>query len=242
MKSRITSTSWLMNTPIAHRGLHGHGVPENSISAFRRAIENGYPIETDVQMTSDGKLFCFHDDSLKRMTGLDSDIRKTDSSTIELLRLRGSDEKIPTFEQFLKFVDGRVPLLIEVKKQKEKGIEEKIADALADYDGEYAIQSFDPFVLKRFSQIMPEVLRGQLSDFLCKEKNPIVRFVVKRMIFNFLSKPDFCNVNLKAAEDSITIAKGLPTLVWTVRSEEDLCIADAYGVNFVFENILAKIK
>lgn len=242
MKSRITPTSWIINTPIAHRGLHGHGVPENSFPAFSRAIEKGYPIETDVQMTSDGKLYCFHDDSLKRMTGLDSDIRKTSSSTVDLLRLKSSDEKIPTFEDFLAFVDGRVPLLIEVKKQKEKGIEEKIADALREYDGEYAIQSFDPFVLEKFSKLMPEVLRGQLSDYLCKEKNPLVRLVVKRMLFNFLSKPDFCNVNLKAAEDSITLAKGLPTIVWTVRDENDLCIADAYGVNFVFENILAKIK
>lgn len=239
MKTRLTSEHRLFEKPIAHRGLHGAGVAENGIKAFEKAIEKGFPIETDVQMSRDGVLFCFHDDNMRRVTGLNADIRETKSEAILALNLSGTKEKVPTFKEFLSLVDGKVPLLIEVKRQKQKGIEQKILDELKGYNGEYAIQSFDPFVLKKFKKLAPEIIRGQLSDALNEEKNFFVRTIVRKMSLNFLTKPDFCNVNIKGFSQSKKYAKGLPMLCWTIRNEEDKQKAEALGANYVFENLFS---
>ena len=238
MKTRLTSEHWLFKKPIAHRGLHGERVVENGPTAFKKAIEKGFPIETDVQMSDDGVLFCYHDDDMKRVARLLADIRDTQSQTIKNLVI-GENERILTFKEFLSLVDGKVPLLIEVKRQKKKGIEQKILDELKGYNGEYVIQSFDPFILKNFKKLAPEVIRGQLSDSLNKEKNFFVRKIVKKMSLNFLSKPDFCNVNIKGYEKSKKYAKGLPMLCWTVKCEEDKEYAEKLGINYVFENVFS---
>ena len=161
MKTRLTSEHWLFKKPIAHRGLHDEYVVENCPTAFRKAIEKGFPIETDVQMSDDGVLFCYHDDDMKRVARLLADIRDVQSKTIKSLTI-GENEKIPTFKEFLALVDGKVPLLIEVKRQKKKGIEQKILDELKGYNGEYVIQSFDPFILKNFKKLAPARLRYAL--------------------------------------------------------------------------------
>ena len=237
MKTRLQNDHWLLKNPIAHRGLHGKNVAENSLSAFEKAIDKGFPIETDIQMSKDGVLFCFHDDNVVRMTGLNADIREIDSEKIIHLNLLTTDEHIPTFKDLLLLVQGRVPLLIEVKRQKQKGIEGKILKELVNYKGEYAIQSFDPIVLKNFKNIAPEIIRGQLSDAISNEKNLFVRHIIKKMNFNFLIKPDFCNVNLKGFNTSKKYAKGLPMLCWTVRTSDDKRKAEQLKANYVFENV-----
>ena len=118
--------SWLVETPIAHRGLHDKQHPENSLSAFERAIDEGYPIELDVQLIADGTVVVFHDESLSRLTNNDGYIKFLNKSDLDMLELKDSKEKIPTFEETLKFVDGRVPLLIEIKKGIVKKGEEEI--------------------------------------------------------------------------------------------------------------------
>lgn len=234
---RLNENHWLLTRPVTHRGLWRGNAPENSLPAFRNAIDASLPIETDVQMTADGVLVCFHDDDLKRATGVSGDVRDFNYSDLKKLSLFGTEEKIPLFSELLALVGGRVPLLIEVKKQKRKGIEEKILYELNGYSGDYAVQAFDPFILKRFKRLAPQILRGRLSDYLCAEKNPVVRLVVRRMLFNFLAKPDFCNVNLKGVKKSLKIAKKLPALVWTVRTTADYKQAKAYGSNCVFEGL-----
>ena len=118
MKSRLKKDSWVLTKPVAHRGLHDQTAGENTFSAYKRAIDAGYPIEMDVQLTKDGVPVCFHDDSLKRVTGVDSLIWDKTYDEIKHLKINGGSDGIPTFEQFLKFVNGSVPLLIEIKKQR----------------------------------------------------------------------------------------------------------------------------
>ncbi|HIT62490.1 MAG TPA: glycerophosphodiester phosphodiesterase, partial [Candidatus Caccovivens faecavium] len=140
--------SWLVETPIAHRGLHDKVSPENSLSAFEKAVENGYAIELDVQLLADDTVVVFHDESLSRMTGNDGYIKFLNKEDLKVLKLGNSKEHIPTFEEVLKLVNGRTPLLIEIKNQFKVGkLEQKVIALLKDYKGEYAVQSFNPFSL-----------------------------------------------------------------------------------------------
>ncbi|MBO4323636.1 MAG: glycerophosphodiester phosphodiesterase, partial [Clostridia bacterium] len=140
---RIADNSWIINRPIAHRGLHGGEIPENSKAAYQNAIDNGYPIEMDIQLTFDGKLVCFHDDNMARMTGVNSFVWDKTLEEIRGMRLANTEEGIMTFGEFLSFVDGRVPLMIEIKTTaRYKEVAEKTVEALKDYKGEFAVQSF----------------------------------------------------------------------------------------------------
>jgi glycerophosphoryl diester phosphodiesterase len=108
----------VLTSPVAHRGLHGEGVGENTFTAYQRAIDNGYPIEMDVQLTSDGVPVCFHDDNLVRVTGENALIWDKTYEQIKHLKISGTNDGIPLFSEFLSFVNGKVPLMIEIKKQK----------------------------------------------------------------------------------------------------------------------------
>ena len=155
--------SFLCKTPIAHRGLH-EGVPENSRAAFARAIEEGYAIETDVRRTKDGTLVVIHDDNLKRMTGTEGKVSRTSYRELADLRLCGTEEKIMTLQEFLEYVDGRAPVLLEVKDlYTVVNFPREVVHVMQQYRGEYALQSFNPFYVHRFKQLAPDVLRGQLA-------------------------------------------------------------------------------
>ena len=103
--------NWLFLTPVAHRGLHDAEKPENSMSAFRAAIEHGFTIEIDVHLSSDGHLVVFHDDNLKRVCGVDKKVAKCTLAELKTMKLKGTEETIPTFDEFLALVDGKVGIL-----------------------------------------------------------------------------------------------------------------------------------
>ena len=140
--------SWLVETPIAHRGYWGKNAPENSLSAFSKAIEKGYAIELDVQLLADNTVVVFHDESLARMTGNDGYLKYLNKEDLKALTLKGSKEKIPTLKEVLALVDGKVPLLIEIKnKHKVGNLEQAVLEELKSYNGEFAVQSFNPYSL-----------------------------------------------------------------------------------------------
>lgn len=233
MKTRLLGNEWILTQPVCHRGLWDETRPENSISAYKNAIEHGYPIEMDIQMSSDGQLFCFHDDNLKRMTGVDKDIRTLCAKDIEKLDIGG--EKIPTFQEFLQTVNGAVPLLIEIKPQIQKGIEKKTLDVLKDYKGDYVIQSFDPMVMLKIKKLAPHVIRGQLG---CgNDKRGLKWYVVRNLSLNFLVKPDFIHYCVNDLPIGKKVTNGLPLICWTIRNDEDLKKAKTHAQNFVFEKI-----
>lgn len=237
MKTRLSPTSWVLTTPTAHRGLHNELLPENSLSSFQNAVSLGYPIELDLQMSLDGELFVFHDDNLVRMTGFDKDIRDTKAEEIKSLTLKNSTEKIPTFKEVLFLVEGKVPLLIEVKQQKRKGIEKKIIAHLKNYSGEFAIQSFDPTVLLKFKKLMPDAIRGQLCSGLKNKLGILKNYVVKNAPLNFLTKPDFINHDVYTLPTKKHVNNNLPLICWTVRTKAEEEKAKKYSLNYVFENI-----
>lgn len=237
--------SWLVETPIAHRGLHDKDCPENSISAFQKAITEGYPIELDVQMIADGTVIVFHDESLSRLTDNDGYIKFLNKSDLDILRLKDSKEKIPTFEEVLKFVDGKVPLLIEIKNPSKVGeLEKKVIELLKDYKGEYAIQSFNPYVLEYFYKHAPNILRGQLAGYFKKEKLSFFKkYALKRMLLNKkISHPDFISYEARKIPNRFTRKyRKLPLLAWTVRSQSEYIRVVKHCDNVIFENFEPKI-
>ena len=156
----------------AHRGLHDNSsdAPENSMKAFRKAVEAGYGMEMDVQLTKDDKLVVFHDATLKRMCGVDGNVWDYTLEELQGFRLKNSEEKIPAFSEVLKLVDGKVPLIIEYKMDRPlTKVCELGNELLREYKGVYCIESFHPFALMWYRKHRPDVMRGQLSGNLAKE-------------------------------------------------------------------------
>ena len=156
--------TWLIKKPLSHRGMFNDEFPENTLGAFQNAVDHNFGCELDVQMTTDGQLVVFHDYDMKRLTGVPGDIREKSFSEIKNLKIHNTKYGIPTFEEVLNLIDGRIPILVEVKHHKHIGkMEIKIRDLLRKYKGQYAIESFNPFIVKWFYKNAPEMVRGQLS-------------------------------------------------------------------------------
>lgn len=231
-------TAWLKGLPIAHRGLHNSQAPENSLAAFQRAVEGGYGIELDVQLSADGYAVVFHDYNLQRMTGLDREVKDLDWSQLKELNLAGTGQGIPLLEDVLALVRGQVPLLIEIKNEGKVGrLEQAVIEDLRDYDGEYAIQSFNPFVLRYYREHAPGIVRGQLSGTFKGENLAFFKVVLlKYLLLNFLSRPEFVSYAVGGLPNWFAQRlrrKGLYLLAWTVKDPEE------YGRSLeVFDNVI----
>jgi glycerophosphoryl diester phosphodiesterase len=231
----------LQKTSYAHRGLHGEGLPENSLSAIKKAAERGYGIEFDLHLTADGKLAVVHDDSLLRVCG--ADVRVCESSLAELrCHPLKNGEPIPCFEEVLSAVEGRVPLLIELKSDGNNGkaLVRACLAVLEDYKGPYCIESFAPRVLFELKKQAPGVARGQLSyNYLKKSsKSYPVRLLLYTMLSNGWTKPDF--VAYKQADQGSVpcrLAKlaGIPLFFWTVRDRTTALEEIGKGNAVIFE-------
>ncbi len=235
---RIHADSFLLKTPIAHRGLHdaGAGIPENSYAAFAAAVREGYAIELDVRFSSDGKIVVFHDDSLARMTGENADVAQKTYGELSSLRLLETQEHIPLFEEVLESVDGKVPLLIELKDQHgRKGLTQGTISALKNYKGEFALQSFHPLYLLEMKKLAPDILRGQLGCFY--QKFSFSRYIVKNMNLHALTDPDFISYNIDDLPFRKARKKGTALLGWTVRTQEEYNRVRPIVDNFIFEKI-----
>ena len=236
--------TWLIEKYIAHRGLHDDKHPENSISAFKNAVENDYAIELDVQQLSDGTVVVFHDETLSRMTGQDGYIQNLTKKELKNYKLAQSEECIPTLEEALKTIAGRVPVLVEIKNSTKVGsLEQKTLEILKKYTGDYAIQSFNPYVLIWFKENAPEILRGQLSSKFKKVPLSFVKkYALKRFKLNKQSEPHFISYRAKDLPSRfIRKYKNLPLIAWTVRSQDQYMNVVKYSDNIIFENFAPKI-
>ena len=177
----------------AHRGLHSDNCAENSLEAFRRACEAGYGIELDVQFTSDKQLVVFHDDNAVRMTGRDELIRNMTLAEVRELKLNTDGSSIPTLAEVLNTVNGRVPLLVEIKTCPGiRALTDATADMLSGYIGKYVIESFNPFCLDQLRKKHPEVIRGQLvtgRKEYKRDQSGIVAFALSQLLINVLAVP-----------------------------------------------------
>ena len=232
--------SWLVNTPIAFRGLFDKNHPENSLSAFEEAIKLGYPIAIEVRMISDETIVVFGDECLSRMTGNDGYLKFLKKSDLDILRLSNTKEKIPTFEEVLNFVDGRVPLLIDIVNDSKVGVLEKtVIETLKDYKGRFAVQSVNPYVLEYFYTYAPDIARGQKSGYFKGEKISFLKkSALKRMKFNqTISHPDFITYEAKHLPNRfVKKYKSLPLIAYTVESQSDYLKVVKYCDNVIFEN------
>lgn len=237
--------SWLVETPIAHRGLHNDEFPENSIGAFKNAINSGYAIELDVQVISDGTVVVFHDESLSRMTGNDGYVKFLTKQDLAMLKLNGSKESIPTLSEALEAIAGEMPVIIEIKNNaKVGGLEQKVIDILAGYKGEVAVASFNPLSLAYFKQHAPNILRGQLAGYLKNMKMSFVtRWGMKRMVLaKKTAGADFIMYEAKTLPNRfVKKFKKLPLLAWTVKSQEEYLRVVKYCDNVIFEGFDPKI-
>lgn len=234
----------------AHRGLFENeaGVPENSLLAFKYAAERGYGIELDIQLTADGEVVVFHDYSLKRMCGEDVKLSSLTLEELKKYRLAGTDLSIPTFYEVLSLVDGRVPLLVELKGESgDTSLCPVAAKMLESYDGVYSVESFNPLLLRWFKKNCPDVVRGQLVTNLIKSKsngNFFRNFMLSGLLANFLSRPDFIAADECYLRDiPIRLCSslfGTPLLVWTVRKKEHFDINRENGDHSIFEGFEPK--
>ncbi len=237
---RIKENSWLITKPVAHRGLWGENIVENSITAYKNAVKHGYPIEIDLFLTTDDVLVSFHDDSLKRMTGENGFIFNKSLAELKKLRLNRTEEQIPTFDQVLEICENKVPLLIEIKNQPNKLVVDKVVERLKSYKGEFAIQSFNPLYIKRVKKLAPEFIRGILADTFNLDKSRLVRFIVRKMPLNCMCKPDFISMNYKSLPLKIRKVKNRPLIAWTVTSQDTADKIKPYCQNIIFENFIPK--
>ena len=179
----------------AHRGLHGNGIPENSMAAFRAALEKGYGIELDIHLMADGELAVIHDTSLKRTAGVDVKITDLTTADLENYPLEGTEEKIPLFSQVLELYAGKAPLIIELKADgNHRARVEAACRAREGYTGAYCVESGDPRCILGVKKNHPQVIRGQLSENFLRSDvklNPALKFAMTHNLLNFATKPDF---------------------------------------------------
>lgn len=235
---------WLTTRPIAHRGLHGEGRPENSLSAFEAAIEARYPIECDVRLTADGVPVVFHDETLGRLTGTEGAVADSRFEELRTLTLDGTDQQVPRLADVLALVDGAVPLLVELKPgDRSDSLESAVTALLDDYDGPFAVQSFDPRTVAWFRRQRPAWPRGQLSCFFERpdvQTSRLRRFLCKRLWTNWYARPDFVGYDherLPYRPVQRWRNRGTPVLAWTVRTTGDHDRVQAHADNVIFEDI-----
>lgn len=226
---------------IAHRGLHcaKNRIPENSLLSFQKAIEKGYPIEIDIHLTKDGEVVVFHDETTKRMCGIDRKIEESTLSELKGLRLLDTEESIPTLRECLDLVGGKVFLLIEFKMvgQNTEQLCRKANEILSEYQGKYLIQSFYPQVVRWYRIHRKDICRGQLSGGF-SIKNP-AKFLLGKQLLNFIGRPDFISYQHKFSKSflfRLAILLGAFPVGWTFRSEEELKKNGGVVNTWIFEN------
>lgn len=231
----------------AHRGLHDNktDAPENSMAAFRKAVEAGYGIELDIQLTKDGQVVVFHDDTLMRVCGIAGKICDYTYEQLQEFRLCESGEQIPLFTQVLQLVDGQVPLIVEFKGNNSVKVDLcPVADAiLQKYEGEYCMESFNPLMVAWYRKQRPQVVRGQLSErFFSNGRKSVLHFVLQNLLLNFYAKPDFIaykwsdykNISRRLCRSLY----GITAVTWTIQSEEAYEASKKHFDLFIFDSFI----
>ena len=212
----------------AHRGLYApdQSVPENSLPAFRRAMENGYGAELDVQLTKDGRIVVFHDDSMQRACGLEKAIRDFTYEELQGIPLFGTEARVPLFSDVLDIFGGRVPLIVELKYGPDwQALCAAVKTMLEEYDGPACVESFHPAMVRWFWKHDPRRLRGQLSEAACFSRKHVkgyLAFAMSRLLSNCLTRPQFIAYRVGPKPLSVRMAEamGAMKVLWTAREPE----------------------
>lgn len=229
----------------AHRGLHCEGRPENSMAAFRAALEHGYGIELDVHLLADGNLAVIHDSQLKRTTGKEGKIEDLTTQQLEQYTLEGTGETIPAFSQVLELYAGKAPLIVELKcvDNNYAALCDATCKMLDSYQGAYCLESFDPRCVLWLKKHRPDLVRGQLSENFLKVKSSvpwILRFLLTHQLLNFITRPDFAAYKYADRKNlgNFLVDKlwGLARVSWTLKTQQEYDTAVAEGCLPIFED------
>ena len=229
---------WIGGHDYAHRGLHGPGVPENSRAAFAAAIAGGFGIELDVQRSSEGAPVVFHDDTLDRMTGESGPVSKRSTVQLAGITLSGTGETIPSLRQVLAEIGGRVPVLIEIKSDRDSRVSAQclaVRRVLEGYTGPHAVMSFDPRVSRWYWQHSPHTVRGLVVS---EGEDRALPGKLRRRRMLWHARPDFLAYDVRDLPSGFASAqrrRGLPVVTWTVRDAEHRERAEEHADAAVFE-------
>lgn len=253
LRCRRKNPAWrvLKRYRYAHRGLHNKPtVPENSLAAFRAAVEHGLGAELDVHLLADGNLAVIHDSSLKRTAGADVEIEDLTAEDLKKYPLEESTEIIPLLDEVLPLFEGTTPLVIEVKvaRGNADALCQTLAKKLDGYKGDYCMESFDPRAVRWFRVNRPRVCRGQLAEnFFRSHDNDLpwlLRFAGTNLLSSCWTQPDFIAYKFEDRKNwSLRLCRLLwkpVELSWTIRSQEDLDTAEREGKLPIFEKFIPK--
>lgn len=230
----------------AHRGLHKEGIPENSMAAFKAALDHGYGIELDVHLLKDGNLAVIHDSLLNRTTGQAGHIEDLTTDDLKKYRLEGTDETIPEFMDVLTLYNGKAPLIVELKPENgnQAPLTEAVCRMLDTYKGVYCLESFDPRCMAWLKKNRPDIIRGQLTENFVKRKNDLpgyLKFALTHCLTNILCTPDFVAYKFEDRMDSpsVWLCRKLwkaQAVTWTLKTMEEHRTAVAEGWIPIFED------
>ncbi|MDO9415407.1 glycerophosphodiester phosphodiesterase [Pararhizobium sp.] len=226
---------WLTAQPVAHRGFHdqNHEVWENTLSAFRLAVEAGFAIECDLQYTADSVPVVFHDDDMQRLCGVPGDIRQKTAGELALFSIGKTADKVPTLSQLLRLVKGRVPLILELKGRKgdDEGFAESVLETLDGYKGHVALMSFDHWLLKDLKSLDATQPLGLTAEG-ARPENFAVHEDAMRMGLDFIS---YYYGHLPNSFVTKERALGLPIITWTVRDQAAVTHTFEHADQMTFE-------
>ena len=236
----------LCGRTFAHRGLFSadQSVPENSLPAFAAAVSAGYGVELDVQLTRDKQVVVFHDDDLKRACGIDARVDAYSFEELQTLSLFGTQEKIPLFTDVLATLDGKIPMIVELKSGGDwKTLCPKTLELLLGYEGEYCVESFHPMLVRWFYLHAPKILRGQLSEAarFSRKGLPLHQAILMSRLFtNILTHPHFIayRVGPKCLSVRLSELLGAMRVCWTARPTDDHAVLTRQNDAIIFEHYL----
>ena len=234
------SASWLKEGMVYHRGKHNGIIKENTIKAFEEAIKDDLAIEYDVRLTKDNKVVVCHDDSLKRVFGVDKNISECTYEEVK----EYSNNEVPLFEDVLKLVDNNIGMVIEVKSTRVGKLEETVYNILKKYNGRYVIESFNPFSLRYFKKKDSSIIRGQLSyNYKNSKYNFIFKAFLRKMWFNIFSKPHFISYGINGYDVKVLAKyrkKGYFIIGWTYKDEVNKEELSKLFDNMIMEGLSTK--
>jgi len=249
----VSAPAWLTARPIAHRGLHARdtGIVENTLSAAQAAIERGYSIECDVQLSADGEAVVFHDSTVERLTASRGSIAKKTVAGLALLALKGTDDRIATFPAFVATIAGRVPLIVEIKSRYDGDwrLAERCAGVIAEYQGPVALKSFDPQVSAHLRDNADRlgsnryplgiVAQARYGDKEWQRLPQAFRENLAAFLHYPQTRPDFLSWQVDDLPHAVPFLLrsqlDTPVITWTVRREEQRALAAKWADQIVFE-------
>lgn len=243
----MAAPDWLTARPIAHRGYHDRAERriENTLPAVAAAIDHKFAVEVDLQLTADGRVVVFHDKVLDRLTESTGRLDQKSLAEAKAAKFRETDARIPTLEELLDLVDGRVPLVIELKSNwtGDRRLEQAVAAILATYSGPAAVMSFDPASMAAMRRLAPGLPRGLIADHFdggldWGHLSPARRFALRHLLAAATVWPDFVSYGIKALPANAPLLfrhLGLPLITWTIRTPADRAKARQYTDQITFE-------